>query len=153
MFPLRYLILKYSAGNLFFCQDVTEHRVLIRPIIKEACPGLLVKQKIKRQQSMTYVELTLLPAAWTAFIDRMFEKMQQRGMRSTCTCKICRKRKWGPPGSTVSDMDVWHCLWLQGCMTVWTENTKAVVFCVAFLRSGIFLLLKIFSSWRRSWKT
>lgn len=76
MFPLRYLILKYSVGNIFFCQNVTEHRVLIRPIIKEACPGLIVKQKIKRQQSMTYLELTLSPAAWTAFIDHMFEKMQ-----------------------------------------------------------------------------
>lgn len=60
----------------FSYQNGAEHRVLIRPIIKEACPGLILKQKIKRQQSMMCLELTLLPAAWTAFIDHMFAKMQ-----------------------------------------------------------------------------
>lgn len=73
------MILSHSVGNLFFYQSRAEHSVLIRPIIKEACPGLIVKQKIKRQQSMTYLELTLLPAAGTAFIHHMFAKMQQMG--------------------------------------------------------------------------
>lgn len=68
-----------SVGNPFFYKSRAEHSVLIRPIIKEACPGLIVKQKIKRQQSMTYLEPTLLPAAGTAFIDHMFAKMQRRG--------------------------------------------------------------------------
>lgn len=79
----------------FFYENGAEHRVLIRPIIKDACPGMIVKQKIKRQQSMTHLELTLSPAAWTAFIDHMFEKMQRRGLRDACTCKIFRGGRRG----------------------------------------------------------
>lgn len=62
---------------------------------------------------MTHLELTLSPAAWTAFIDHMFEKMQRRGLRDACTCKIFRKRKKkrGPVGNTVSHTYVWQYLW------------------------------------------